>query len=116
MPEKIYSPIASYTLLKQVETKIESAQTIDDIRQVLASDGPKVGYKAFCYMLMRKLTPEAMKPDEAAIVALKLRQELKENEAFEIFKRILTAHPDHPLAIQQISAETDDVPNWIVES
>lgn len=116
MPEKVYSPVASYTALKQVEIKIESAQTIDEIREILASDGAKIGYKAFCFILMRKLTPEAMKPDEAAVAAFKLQQENHYEAALEILRRILAVHPGHPLAIQQLNSGKDDIPNWIVGS
>jgi hypothetical protein len=116
MPAKPYSPVASYAQLKQVETEIDKAQTIDDIRKILVKDGMKIGYKAFCYMLMNKMTPETMKPDEAAIAAVKLEQEGDKEAALRIFQRILADHPDHPLAKQKIAETKDDLPNWIAKS
>ncbi len=116
MSKKAYSPIASYAALKQVESKIEAAKTIDEIRKVLMSDGGKVGYKAFCYILMGKMTPEAMKPDEAAAVAIEMQKEANEEEAKEIFRRILAFHPNHPIAVQPEQVGEDDLPGWIVES
>ena len=65
MAKKPYSPVASYSDLKRVEGLINQAQTVETIRKLVVKDGPKVGYKAFCYMLCGKMTPEAMKPDEA---------------------------------------------------
>ena len=98
MAKKTYSPVASYSNLKQVEQAIDAAQSIDKIRQIVAKDGPKVGYKAFCYMLGGKMTPEAMKPDEACVQAATLEQQGKIEEAQEIYKRVLAVHPEHPLA------------------
>ena len=98
MAKKTYSPVASYSNLKQVEQAIDAAQSIDKIRQIVAKDGPKVGYKAFCYMLGGKMTPEAMKPDEACLQAATLEQQGKIEEAQEIYKRVLAVHPEHPLA------------------
>ena len=97
MAKKPYSPIAPYTDLKRVEGLINKAQTVDDIRQITAKDGPKVGYKAFCYMLTNMMTPEGMKPDEACIVAVSLEQEGKTEEAQAIYKKVAEVHPDHPL-------------------
>lgn len=98
MAKQSYSPLASYTELKRVEGLIAQAQTVDDIRKITDKDGPKVGYKAFCYMLTDKMTPEAMKPDEACVAAARLEQEGKADEAVTVYKKVLEAHPDHPLA------------------
>ncbi len=98
MAKQAYSPLASYTELKRVEGLINQAQTIDDLRKIVEKDGPKVGYKAFCYMLTSKMTAEAMKPDEACVAAARLEQEGKTDEATIIYKKVLEAHPDHPLA------------------
>ena len=98
MSKKPYSPMASYSELKRVAELIDQAQSVDDIRKVVSVDGPKVGYKAFCYMLGGKMTPEAMKADEACEAAASLEQQGKTQEAREIYKKVLETHPDHPLA------------------
>ncbi|MEW5957300.1 MAG: hypothetical protein AB1801_06230 [Chloroflexota bacterium] len=98
MAQKPYSPLASYSDLKRVEQLINQAQTIDDIRRLVVKDGPKVGYKAFCYMLGGKMTPEAMKADEACVAAALLEQQGKQDEAGAIYKKVLEVHSDHPLA------------------
>jgi hypothetical protein len=98
MAKQSYSPLASYTELKRVEGLINQAQTIDDIRKIVEKDGPKVGYKSFCYMLTNKMTPEALKPDEACVAAARLEQEDKPDEAVAVYKKVLEAHPEHPLA------------------
>jgi hypothetical protein len=98
MAKQAYSPLASYADLKRVEGLIAQAQTVDDIRKLVDKDGPKVGYKAFCYMLTGKMTPEAMKADEACVEAAKLEQSGKHNEAVDIYKKVLATHPDHALA------------------
>jgi hypothetical protein len=64
----------------------------------MEKDGPKVGYKAFAYMLTNKMSAEAMKPDEACVAAARLEQEGKADEATAVYKKVLEAHPDHPLA------------------
>ena len=58
MAKKPYSPVASYADLKRVEEEINRADTVDKIRTLVVKDGPKVGYKAFCYMLGGKMTPK----------------------------------------------------------
>ncbi len=65
MSKKSYSPMASYADLKEVEVLIGKAKTIDELREVAAKNGPKVGWKAFSYIFTGKMTPEEMKPDEA---------------------------------------------------
>jgi hypothetical protein len=102
MAKKPYSPLAAYTELKRVEGEINKAQTIDKIREVVTKDGPKVGYKAFCYMLGRRMTPEAMKPDEACVAAATLEQQGKNEEAMEIYKKVVEVHPDHSLAKSKV--------------
>ncbi len=102
--KKTYTPTASYTQLKQVEQLINEAKTIDDIRHLVEKQGPKIGYKAFCYILGQKMTPEAMKADEATVAAFTLEQEGHVEESMAIFKRILEAHPDDSLAKSKVSA------------
>jgi tRNA threonylcarbamoyladenosine modification (KEOPS) complex Pcc1 subunit len=46
------------------------------------------------------MTPEGMKPDEAAEAAMQI--ESKTEEAQEIYRRILAEHPDHELAKSKI--------------
>lgn len=98
MAKKPYSPLASYSELKRVEGLLDQAQSIDDIRKLVIKDGPKVGYKAFCYMLGGKMTPEGMKADEACVAAATLEQQGKEDEAIAVYKKVLEVHPDHPVA------------------
>ncbi len=98
MAKQSYSPVASYSDLKRVEGLLEQAQTADDVRKIMDKDGPKVGYKAFAYMFTHKMTPEAMKADEACVEAVRLEQAGKTEEAQLIYKKVLEAQPDHPLA------------------
>jgi hypothetical protein len=98
MARKPYSPIAPYAELKRVEGLINRAQTIDDLRKLVVSDGPKVGYKAFCYILGRRMTPEAMKPDDACTAASLLEEQGNVDEARTIYEKVLAVHPDHPVA------------------
>ena len=102
MARKPYSPMAPYAELKRVEGLINAAQTIDAIRSLVSQDGPKVGYKAFCYMLGGKMTPEGMKPDEACEAAAALEVQGNDEEAQKIYKRVLEVHPDHPKAKSKI--------------
>lgn len=103
MAKKPYSPVASYKDLKRVEVALNNAQTVDEVRKLVLSDGPKVGYKAFCYMLGGRLTAEGMKPDEACAEAASLEQQGKEEEAQEIYKKVLAVHADHPQAKTKIA-------------
>lgn len=103
MAKKPYSPVAGYSELKRVENEINKAQTVEDIRKLVFKDGPKVGYKAFCYMLGGRMTPEAMKPDEACVAAATLEQQGKEDEAMEVYKKVLEAHKEHPVAQSKVS-------------
>jgi PAB1-binding protein PBP1 len=69
--EKSYTPVASYEQLKLAETAVTQATTADHIREATRQHGAKIGYKAFAtsvarYLLTGKMTPEGMKPDEAA--------------------------------------------------
>jgi len=98
MARKPYSPVASYADLKRVEGEINKAETIDRIREIVSKDGPKVGYKAFCYMLGQRMTAEAMKPDEACLTAAKLEQEGENERAQELYRKVIAAHADHPIA------------------
>ena len=105
MAKKAYSPVASYADLKRVEDEINAAETVDKIRKIVTKDGPKVGYKAFCYMLSGKSTPAAMKPDEACVVAATLEQQGKTEEATAIYKKVVEFHPDHPIAKGKVGQE-----------
>lgn len=98
--EKSYAPVASYEQLKQAEAAINSAATVDDIREATRQHGSKIGYKAFCYLLTGKMTPEGMKPEEAAATAVALTETGQTTEAQAIYRRILAEHPNHPLAKQ----------------
>jgi hypothetical protein len=104
MTKKPYEPVASYDDLKRVEQEINRAETVAKIREIVVKDGPKVGYKAFCYMLGGKMTPEAMKPDEACTAAARLEQQGKTEEATAIYKEVLKAHPDHAMARGKVAA------------
>ena len=101
--QKPYSPVANYSDLKRVEEAINSAESVNKLREIVVKDGPRVGYKAFCYMLGRKMTPEAMKPDEACSQAVVFEQQGKLDEAMEIYKKVLAAHPEHPVAQSKVS-------------
>ena len=100
--EKSYSPVASYEQLKQAEVSIEGSVTAEDVREATKQHGAKVGYKAFCYMLIGKMTPEGMKPDEAAETAVALEAAGNAAEAQKIYSRILAEHPDHALAKEKV--------------
>jgi TolA-binding protein len=60
--------------------------------------GRRLATKPFCYLLTGKMTPEGMKPDEAAATAVVLEEAGKAEEAQAIYRLILAEHPDHPLA------------------
>jgi hypothetical protein len=94
--------MAPYAELKRVESLINQAKSVDDIRKIVLKDGPKVGYKAFCYMLGGRMTPEAMKPDEACEAAEDLEQQDRGDEAQTIYKKVVEVHPDHPVAGEKV--------------
>ena len=104
MAKKPYSPVASYSDLKRVEGEIDKAQSVEDVRKIVIKDGPKVGYKAFCYMLGGRMTPEGMKPDEACVAAATLEQQDETEQAMAIYKRVLDVHPDHAIAKSKVSS------------
>ena len=104
MAKKPYSPVAGYSDLKRVESEIDKAQSVDDLRKIVVKDGPKVGYKAFCYMLGGKMTPEGMKPDEACVAAATLEQKGETEQAMAIYKRVLDVYPDHAIAKSKVSS------------
>ena len=104
MAKKPYSPVASYSELKRVEGEIDKAQSVDDLRKIVVKDGPKVGYKAFCYMLGGRMTPEGMKPDEACVAAATLEQQDETEQAMAIYKRVVDVHPDHAIAKSKVSS------------
>ncbi|MBN1218907.1 MAG: hypothetical protein JXM69_08265 [Anaerolineae bacterium] len=103
MAKKSYSPLASYTDLKEVEGELNQAKTVDKIRELVVKHGPRVGYRAFCYLLGGKMTPEAMKPDEACVAAATLEQQGKADEAMEIYKKVIKVHSDHPIAKSKVA-------------
>lgn len=104
-----YTPLASYTTLKSAENKVKNARTMDDLRAAMVSDGAKIGYKAFCYIFMGKMTPEAMKPDEAAIEAVRLENQGNIEDAQEIYRAVVAAVPDHPVALPKVQTLTNSV-------
>lgn len=63
--KKSYTPVAAFEDLKRVEFALKEAKTADDIRKICVTDGPKIGYKAFCYLLTGKMTSEQMKPESS---------------------------------------------------
>lgn len=99
--EKNHTPVASCDQLKEAEAAINNATTVDDIREATRQHGSKVGYKAFCYLLTGKMTPEGMKPEEAAASAAALEAEGQDEAAQEIYRRIQTEHPGHRPPIGQ---------------
>jgi hypothetical protein len=98
------SPVATYSELSRIENLINQAESVDDLRKLVVKDGPKIGYKAFCYILGGKMSPEAMKPDEACVAAFTLEQQGQDNEAAVIYKKVVEFYPDHPIAKEKISA------------
>ena len=100
--KKSYSPVASYEQLKQAETAIDKAETAVDVREATKQYGAKIGYKAFCYMLTEKMTAEGMKPDEAGETAVALEAAGQVDDAQEIYRRMLAAHPEHVLAKEKV--------------
>jgi hypothetical protein len=104
MSKKPYEPMATYDDLKRVEQAINKAETIAQIRQLVIKDGPKVGYKAFCYLLGGRMTAEAMKPDEACTAAANLERQGKDEEAMAIYREVAKAHPDNAAAKAKINS------------
>jgi hypothetical protein len=51
--------------LKRVESFIERARTVDDLRYIVATEGNKIGYKALGRLISGRMTPEEMRPSEA---------------------------------------------------
>lgn len=103
--KKAYTPVASYEDLQRVDLALAQAQTANDIRAICATDGPKVGYKAFCYMLVNRMTAEAMKPDEACVAAAALEKAGDIDKAKEIYRKVLASHPDHVVAQEKLRGE-----------
>ena len=102
MARQSYAPVASYTDLKRVETLLAAAASAADVRQTCAAEGAKIGYKAFCYLLMGKMTPEGMKPEEACTEAALLEAAGNSAAALNIYRQILVEHPDHPIALKAV--------------
>lgn len=106
MAKKPYSPTAAYSALAEVEAHLQQATNADDIRKLVVSHGPKVGYKAFCYMLGGKMSAAAMKPDEACEAAAQLEAEGQTDAARAIYQEITAVHKDHPQASQKLGELT----------
>lgn len=105
MAKKPYVPLASYTELKRVEGEINGAASVDKVRKVVYKDGPSIGYRAFCYILGGRMTPEGMKPDEACVAAATLEQQGKDEEAMDIYKKVIEVYPEHPIAKSKVSEQ-----------
>jgi len=67
-------------------------------------DGPKIGYKAFCYMVSGK----AMKPDKACEAAATFELRGKTAETTKIYKKVLTAYLNHPIAKSKVNMSTNE--------
>ena len=102
MAKKPYSPVAPYADLVEVEKQLNSATDTSDIRKLVVSHGPKVGYKAFCYMLGGKMTAAAMKPDDACTAAAEMEAAGDFEGALAIYKEVAASHKDHPVATKKI--------------
>lgn len=117
----IYRPIATYAKLKEAEKSIVNVETIDELAEAMRIHGPRVGYKAFCYMVMKKMTPEAMKPEEASNEAEELMKCGEAAEAYEIFEKIRVWHPNFrtpqlPLPYKDSDLPEDNsLPSWLDE-
>jgi hypothetical protein len=112
----IYTPLAPYSKLKKAEEAINAAGTIDQLREAMLRHGPQIGYKAFSYMFTGKLTPEGMKPDEAAMEAVKLELQGDLNKADQIYRRILEVHPQHSIALAKTQDPSDRLVSEIFQS
>ena len=106
MAKKPYSPMAAYSALSEVEKRLKQATTANEIRKLVVNDGPKVGYKAFCYMLGGRMTAAAMKPDEACTEAAKLETAGNVEDALAIYKEVVAVHPEHPIAASKVQELT----------
>ncbi|MEM7033179.1 MAG: hypothetical protein AAF629_26740 [Chloroflexota bacterium] len=102
MAKKAYSPMCTYEDLVAVEKQLTTATTADEIRKLVSSHGPKVGYKAFCYMLGGKMSAAAMKPNDACAAAASLEASGDVEAALTIYKEVATAHKEHALANQKV--------------
>ena len=98
MARQSYAPVAAYADLKRTEALLAAAATADEVRQACAREGAKIGYKAFCYLLLGKMTAEGMKPDEACTEAALLEAAGNAAAALELYRKVLAEHPDHPIA------------------
>lgn len=61
---KNFRPQAAYSELKRVETFIEQAMTIEDLRRIAATESA-IGYKALGHLIAGTMTAAQMKPEEA---------------------------------------------------
>lgn len=109
-------PVAPYIKLKSAESAIVGSQTVDQLREALRNFGPQIGYKAFSYIFLGKLTPEAMKPDEAVTEAVRMELQGDIHGARDIYQRVLEVHPGHPIAIAKIQDPADRLVSEIFQS
>lgn len=104
MPKKPYSPVAEYATLKEVEIALNAAETADAVRKLVVSHGPKIGYKAFCYMLGKKMSAAAMKPDDACEDAARLEHLGQTDAALALYKEVVAFYPEHPIAVEKVKS------------
>lgn len=114
--ENVYTPVASYANLKSAESAIVGSQTVDQLREALRRFGPQIGYKAFSYIFLDKLTPEAMKPDEAVTEAARMELQGDIHGAHDIYRRVLEVHPGHPIALAKMQDPADRLVSEIFQS
>ena len=60
-----FTPQAPYSELRRVETFINQAHTVEDMRRIAATEGSAIGYRALGRLIAGTMTAAEMKPDEA---------------------------------------------------
>lgn len=95
MARKPYSPVASYDDLRRVEQTLAQATEVSQIRKLVQQDGPKIGYKAFCYLLGGRMSAAGMKPDDACAEADNLYAGGDSEAARALYEAVLAVHTDH---------------------
>ena len=108
MAKKPYSPVAEYSKLKEIDGLLKDSNTADDVRKLVVQHGPKVGYKAFCYLLGGKMSAAAMKPDDACVDAAQLERQGQIEAATAIYKDVVAFYPEHPIAVEKLTALGQD--------
>ena len=53
--------IAPLEQLEECQAEIEKAKNLNDLKLAMRYWGLKIGYRAFCYLVLEKTTPEEMK-------------------------------------------------------